>query len=104
MNSRQKIINLLTICAKAGKVIKGYDSVCEAMKAGNVCCVMTAADISAKTLKETSFMCSKYSVKLIKTDLSKEETGRFLGKQTAVIAVCDKGFADKFAELSENDG
>ena len=51
MNSQQKIINLLTVCIKAGKVVKGFDSVCGEIKKGNVSCVMTAADISPKSLK-----------------------------------------------------
>ncbi|MBQ8297761.1 MAG: ribosomal L7Ae/L30e/S12e/Gadd45 family protein [Ruminococcus sp.] len=100
LQQKQKITNLLTICIKAGKIVKGYDSVVEAMKGSTVSCVMTAADISPKTLKETAFMCSKYNTVLIQTELTKEEIGQFAGKQTAVIAVCDKGFADKFMTLS----
>lgn len=102
MNSqqKQKIINLLTICIKAGKTVRGYDSVCEALKNKLVCCVLTAADVSAKTLKETAFMCSKYSVPVIETSISKEEISGFTGRQTAVIAVCDKGFADRFIMIS----
>jgi ribosomal protein L7Ae-like RNA K-turn-binding protein len=101
MSLRQKKINLLTICIKAGKTVRGYDSVCEEMKSGRVSCVMTAADISAKSLKETKFMCSRYGVNHIETELTKEEIGHISGKQTAVIAVCDEGFAKRFAELSE---
>lgn len=97
---KQKIISLLTICIKAGRTVKGFDTVCEAMKSGTVFCVMTAADASAKTVKETAFMCSKYKTPLIETELTKEEIGLYAGKQTAVLAVCDKGFADKFKRLA----
>ncbi len=99
LQQKQKIINLLTICIKAGKTVKGFDSVCEAMKNKSVSCVLTAADISPKSLKETAFMCGKYSTVHLETELTKEEIGQFAGKQTAVIAVCDKGFADKFISL-----
>lgn len=106
MNSemKRKISNLLTICIKAGKVVKGYDSVCEAMKEKKVSCVLTACDASEKTLKETAFMCSKYDVSLVRTPLTKEETGSLAGKQTAVLAVCDKGFAGKFIQLAGDNG
>lgn len=97
---KQKIINLLTVCIKAGKTVKGFDSVCEAIKNSSVCCVMTASDASEKTVKETAFMCGKFNVPLIRTELTKDEIGRFAGKQTAVIAVCDNGFAAKFTELA----
>lgn len=100
MNSQQKIINLLTVCIKAGKVVKGFDSVCGEIKKGNVSCVMTAADISPKSLKETAFICGKFGVKLLETPLTKETIGLISGKQAAVIAVCDPGFARKFVQLS----
>lgn len=100
LQQKQKITNLPTICIKAGKLVKGYDSVCEALKGKLVYYVMTASDISAKTFKETEFMCRKYGTVLIPTELTKEDMERISGKQTAVAAVCNKGFADKFIELS----
>lgn len=101
---KQKVINLLTVCIKAGKTVNGFDSVCDAIKEGSVCCVMTASDASEKTVKETAFICGKFNVPLIRTVLTKEEIGRFAGKQTAVTAVCDKGFAARFIELAGRNG
>ncbi len=99
MNSR-KTANLLTMCIKAGKIIKGFDSVCDAIKNNMTYCVLTASDASEKTIKEISFICEKYSVPLIKTELSKDELAHICGKVTAVIAVCDKGFSDGFSKLN----
>ena len=98
MNSK-KTANLLTICLKAGKTVKGFDSVCDSVKNGSAFCVLTASDASDKTIKEISFICSRYSVPLFRTELTKEEMGVLCGKITAVIAVCDKGFADGFARI-----
>ncbi len=100
MNSKNKTADLLTICIKAGKAVKGFDSVCSAVKEGRVFCVLTASDASAKTLKETEFICSKYSVPVAGSGLTKETIGTLTGKQSAVIAVCDKGFAQRFIQLS----
>lgn len=99
MNSR-KTANLLTMCIKAGKTVKGFDSACEAVKNGTACCILTASDTSEKTVKEVRFICGKYSVPLITTELSKDEMAVLCGKVTAVIAVCDKGFADGFAKIN----
>ncbi|MCM1505865.1 MAG: ribosomal L7Ae/L30e/S12e/Gadd45 family protein [Ruminococcus flavefaciens] len=99
MNSK-KTANLLTICIKAGKTVKGFDSACDTVKNGTAYCILTASDASEKTVKEMDFICRKYSVKLIKTELSKEDMGRLCGKVTAVIAVCDKGFADGFIKIN----
>lgn len=98
MNSK-KTANLLTMCMKAGKTVKGFDSSCDAVKNGTAYCVLTASDASEKTVKEIDFICRKYSVPLIRTELSKDEIGQLCGKVTAVIAVCDKGFADGFAKI-----
>ncbi|MDE5582141.1 MAG: ribosomal L7Ae/L30e/S12e/Gadd45 family protein [Ruminococcus sp.] len=99
MNSKKKTADLLTICIKAGKTVKGFDSVCDAVKNGNVSCVLTASDISQKTLKEINFLCNRYSVPVLDTELSKEETAFLCGKSTAVIAVCDKGFSEGFMKI-----
>lgn len=102
MNSQQKIINLLTICRRAGKTVTGFDAVSDAVKNKKAFCVMTASDISNNTLKEISFICKKYNVQIISAGLEKEELRNYLGKNTAVIAVCEKGFATRFSELCEN--
>lgn len=102
MNSVQKIINLLTMCRRAGRITVGFDAVSDAVKNKKAFCVMTASDISANTLKEISFVCSKYNVKIIPACLTKEELEFYLGKFIAVIAVCDRGFAEGFIKLSED--
>ena len=106
MNSVQKTVNLLTMCRRAGKATIGFDAVSDAVKNKKAFCVMTASDISANTLKERqekeiSFVCSKYNVKIIPARLTKEELQFYLGKTTAVIAVCDRGFAEGFINNSD---
>lgn len=99
MNSK-KTANLLTMCIKAGKAVKGFDSACDSVKNGMAYCILTASDASEKTVKETNFICEKYSVPLVKTELSKDEMAHICGKVTAVIAICDKGFANGFSKIN----
>ena len=103
MNSQMthRIADLLTICNKARKTVKGFDSVCDSVKNGKAFCVLTASDASARTLKETAFVCGKCGVPVIDTGMLKEELAVLCGKNTAVIAVCDKGFADAFGRISK---
>jgi len=96
------MINLLTMCRRAGKLITGFDAVSDAVRNGKAFCVMNASDISANTFKEISFICHKYNIRLIPCGLTKEELGTYLGKITAVLAVCDAGFAKGFVKISEN--
>ncbi|MCM1132238.1 MAG: ribosomal L7Ae/L30e/S12e/Gadd45 family protein [Ruminococcus flavefaciens] len=101
MNSgkKQKTADLLTICIKAGKAVKGFDSAKEAVAGGSACCILTAVDISPKTLKEVRFMCGKSDIPVLVTELGKADTAVLCGKETAVIAVCDKGFAEGFGRI-----
>lgn len=96
--TKQKTADLLSICFKAGKAVKGFDSAMDAVKDGKAFCVLTACDASPKTLKEVDFVCGKYDSVHLRTGLAKEEIARLCGKETAVVAVCDKGFADGFAK------
>ncbi len=97
--SRQKTFNLLSICIKAGRAVMGFDSVCACVKEGRAFCVMTVSDVSEKTLKETKFICEKYNVPVLETELTKADTMKLTGKETAVIAVCDRGFAEAFMKF-----
>lgn len=96
---KMKTANLLRICLKAGKAVKGFDSAKEALERGKAFSVLTAMDASEKTLKEVSFFCKKYGAVHIRTEIFKEELGIMCGKQTAVIAVCDQGFTEGFLKI-----
>jgi len=97
---QKKFENLLSVCIKAGKTVKGFDSVCDAVKNGRAFCVLISSDASEKTVKEVNFVCTEYGVPVIETGLSKEQTGRLFSKNVAVTAVCDKNFADGFMKIS----
>ncbi|NLT08635.1 MAG: 50S ribosomal protein L7 [Ruminococcus sp.] len=99
LENKRKTADLLGICLKAGKAVKGFDSACEAVKNGSAVCLLTAADASAKTIKEAEFIGGKYNVPVLVSDMTKAEIGVLCGKETAVLAVCDKGFAGAFAKL-----
>ncbi|WP_294752317.1 ribosomal L7Ae/L30e/S12e/Gadd45 family protein [uncultured Ruminococcus sp.] len=95
----RRTINLLGICLRAGKAVKGFDSAVEAAKNGLAHCILTASDTSEKTRKEVGFYCEKFGIKHLPADVSKSEIGRLCGKETGVIAVTDKGFSDGFEKI-----
>lgn len=101
MNSeiKRKTADLLSVCFKAGKAVKGFDSVKDSVISGKAFAVITAADASAKTIKEVRFICDKYGIKVLPSELEKNDISRLCGKETAVIAVCDKGFAGGFLKI-----
>lgn len=99
LEKKRKTSNLLSVCIKAGKAIKGFDSAKDAVTEGKAYAILTACDSSEKTVKEIRFVCQKYNVPVLMTELEKAEIGKLVGKDTAIIAVCDKGFAEGFKNL-----
>lgn len=100
----QRMINLVTICRKANKLVSGFDAVKESVVSGNASCVLTASDISPKTLKEISFFCKNSDIPVIPTGLQSADIHFAVGKKAVVMGVNDSGFARKFSELSEENG
>jgi ribosomal protein L30E len=96
MNS---ILNLLTICRKAGKLSMGFDSAAEAVVKRKARLIVLASDLSPKTEKEIRFTAGKASVPVIKTEMSIDEINFGLGKKVGVLAVCDEGFSERLSQL-----
>jgi ribosomal protein L7Ae-like RNA K-turn-binding protein len=104
MNSNQKIINLLTICRRANKLVFGFDAVKDSVRDKTACCVITAEDISPKTLKEIKFFCESSGIPVICRGFISEQLMYAVGKKSVVAGVCDQGFAGRFIELSQQSG
>jgi ribosomal protein L7Ae-like RNA K-turn-binding protein len=80
----------LGLCRKAGALAIGFDAVVEAMKKNKAKGVLTAIDISPKTLKEVKFYAEKYKIDIINISAEKDEIGKILGKNAAVLAITDE--------------
>ena len=99
MNDR--LLSFLGICRRAGKLVIGNDPLREAVETGKAFLVLVASDISENTLKKVNATVNASDVPCYKADRTKDELSFSLGKTCAVLAVIDKGFADKFSELIE---
>lgn len=86
-----RLLNLLSMARKAGKLLMGFDAVKEALLKQRVQSVVLAADCSAKTEKEIRFFAGEVPVKRLPTDMN-ALYGLFT-KKIAVFGVCDAGFA-----------
>lgn len=101
MNWQEKFFNLFTICEKSGNLIKGFDISKETVAGGKAACVMVTADVSAKTLKEVSFMCRNFpDLPVVNLPFSMDDIKKSIGRKSGVMVVCDKGFADKLTEYA----
>ena len=98
-----KLFGLLSMCRKSGRMAMGFDMSKEAAEKGKAELIVLASDISPKTEKEVRFFSEKHSVKTVKTNLTIDEFFHGIGKKVGIIAICDKGFAQKAQSLVGED-
>ena len=93
MKNNNKVLSLLGLATKAGKVASGEFSTEKSVKTGKGFLVLVADDASQNTRKKFQKMCDFYEVPIYFI-ANKEELGRFCGKEfRASLAVQDENFA-----------
>lgn len=94
-----KVLGLLGLATRAGKVQSGEFSTDKAVKAGKAALVLVSKDSSENTRKQFKNQCAYYKVPYFEFG-DKEELGRAMGKEMrASLAVVDAGFADAIVKL-----
>ena len=88
-----KKLGILSIAAKAGKVVSG-EFMCEhAIQDGTAFLVLIAEDASANTCKQFINTCDYYSLPY-RICLNGDTLGKLIGKQSRkTVAITDEGFA-----------
>ncbi|MBO1678713.1 L7Ae/L30e/S12e/Gadd45 family ribosomal protein [Bittarella massiliensis (ex Durand et al. 2017)] len=99
MESREKLLNMLSLCRKAGKLSMGFDSAKEALvrKASRLC--LLAADCSPKTAKEVRFFCGREEVSCKDLPFRRGDLSKRMGKEYTVFSVNDDSFAASIQNL-----
>lgn len=108
MAKQNKILSLLGLSARAGKVASGEFAAETAVKSGQAALVIVAEDASKNTKKLFHDKCSFYEVPVIDYG-TKESLGHAIGKEIrASVAVLDEGLANAIIshqeELVEDHG
>ena len=107
MSNEKKLLSLLGIAKKAGKVISGTDMAVESIRSGkksSVKLLLIASDASANTRKRINNTSAYYNVPLIVTDADKSELSKLTGhgSELSVIGITDDGFAQAMLKTKEN--
>ena len=93
MTQKDRVLSMLGMAAKAGKVESGEFSTERAVKKGRGRLVIVAEDASDNTKKMFTNMCTYYKVPVCCFG-GKEELGRAMGKEMrASLAVVEEGLA-----------
>ncbi len=97
-----KVLNLISIATKAGKVKTGEFLTTKTLQEGLGCLVIIAKDTSEKSTKRLMGISENYECCAIVYG-TKEELGKFTGKkEKSVIVITDKGLANAIQKSAEN--
>ena len=95
----QRLLNLISLCKKAGKLAAGEENCEKAIQKGLAKIVFLATDASDNTKKKFNNKAAYYDVPIY-TLFTKEVLGNSIGMQgRATIVITDEGFAKKIMEL-----
>lgn len=97
MNDR--ILSLLGLCRRAGKLVIGADPTIDSIKKGKSKIVIIASDFSKSSAKPVLAAAHTSNIKTFIINRSKDELSFALGKLCGVLSVEDKGFAEKLLQL-----
>lgn len=96
-----KVLSLLGLAKRAGKVVSGEFSTEAAVKSGKAFLVLVSQEASDNTKKKFHNMCTYYEVPVAFYG-SKEELGRCIGQEfRASLAVTDPGFSEAIKKQLE---
>ena len=96
-SAQERAISLLTVCRKAGKLLLGFDAVCDGVRAGTVSCILLAGDCAPRTEKEIRYHCPETPLRRL--EMNMDVLQMYFRKRTAVFGVCGEGFAKKLLTL-----
>jgi len=103
MTEEDKILRFIGLAMRAGKVASGFDAVVSAVRSGDAELLIISKDISANTLSKLMDRVAESNRSVDAYSFSRARTlGDAIGKpDRAVLAITDKGFADKLALMIE---
>ena len=99
-----KVISLLGLAERAGKIASGEFAAEKAVKTGKARLIIVAEDASDNTKKKFQNMCDFYEVPIYFYK-DKDTLGHAMGKEfRAMVAVTDAGFAKGIVKHLETEG
>lgn len=87
--NNNKLLDNIGLCKKAGKITVGFDAVVKELP--KTAGVVTAADISPKTLKELKFQAEKHGCPVAVSNASMDDIAKILKKRVGIIGIMDEG-------------
>ena len=86
-----KLLSLMGLCRRAGKLGVGHDAVFDAVRKGRAKAVILTVDASPRHGKELE--SASFTGRIIQADFTMEQAALATGKRSCVFSVDDEGFA-----------
>lgn len=90
----EKLLSMLGIARRAGRLALGFDAAAESMQKGTAYLLVLASDVSERTDRSICRIAEESKVPVLRSGFDMDRIGRAVGhKRTGVIAINDSGFA-----------
>lgn len=103
--NNQKLLSLLGMCRKAGKLSCGHDGAVGAIRSKSAKLCLLSSDSSERLRNEinheTSYEGCRIPIRILEFDMM--EVGAATGLKSAVLSVNDEGFAKAMLKLLETE-
>lgn len=97
--TERKAVRYLSLAAKAGKAVSGFDDCEGAVRKGRRGLLVLASDAGGNTARRAGTLAGRYDLRLLRTHYTKSELAGAIGRGSPVslILVWDGGLAGAFA-------
>lgn len=92
VRTADKLWNALSLCKKAGKLIAGFDAVCESLQMGEAKLLLFAGDVSPKTQQKATEQNANGATVCV-LPYMQQQIAIITNKPVGVLAVADKDLA-----------
>lgn len=98
MNNDERILNLIGLAQRAGKLVTGEDLVLQSIRSNKAKLVFISSNASKNATKQFLNKCEYYSIPVV-DQFSREQLSHALGKDRTVCALTDDGFVKSLQKL-----
>ena len=96
-----RLLNMLGLCMRAGKMISGEKAAIQAIRTGSACVVVLDRAAAKNAVKAVTDACAWHEVPLVRAP--ENELGCAIGKPGRMVAaITDPSFADRILQLAED--
>lgn len=96
-----KLLSLMGIARKAGKIKFGYDTVIDSVQKKQAKLIIMASDLSPRSARKIEELAKSNNVEILNISISMDEIYSSIGKKTGIVCINDEGFAEKMIDISK---